>query len=121
MHVRLKRIAALLALVVAFTILGGTSSYAFPTTSGEGTKCALPPASDDDDCAGRAAHQGPDTDGECVFVEGEGPDAPHVDELAVGDLVRARVVDSEGVDLVVEAVELLPRGVGEPVAAAVSG
>ena len=48
MHVRLKRIAALLALVVAFTILGGTSSYAFPTASGEGTKCALPPASDDD-------------------------------------------------------------------------
>ena len=48
MHVRLKRIAALLALVVAFTILGGTSSYAFPTASGEGTECALPPASDDD-------------------------------------------------------------------------
>jgi branched-chain amino acid transport system permease protein len=48
MHVRLKRIAALLALVVAFTILGGTSSYAFPNASGEGTKCALPPASDDD-------------------------------------------------------------------------
>ncbi|MGZ5418040.1 MAG: branched-chain amino acid ABC transporter permease [Nocardioides sp.] len=48
MHVRLKRIAALLALVVTFTILGGTATYAFPTASGEGTKCALPPASDDD-------------------------------------------------------------------------
>ncbi|MDN5915537.1 MAG: radical SAM protein [Pseudonocardia sp.] len=87
------------------------------------------PATDEDDCSGRAAHQGPDADGECVFVEGDGPDgadarsagAPPLDELAVGDLVRARVVDSEGVDLLVEAVEVLPRGVGEPVAAAVAG
>ncbi|TCK25306.1 MiaB/RimO family radical SAM methylthiotransferase [Pseudonocardia endophytica] len=61
--------------------------------------------SEEDDCAGRALHQGPDADGECVF-----PDAFLDDtDLAPGDLVRARVVGSEGVDLLVEAVEVLPR------------
>jgi ribosomal protein S12 methylthiotransferase len=43
---------------------------------------------------GRAAHQAPEVDGSCV-VRGSG--------LAVGDLVAATVVASEGVDLVVEA------------------
>jgi ribosomal protein S12 methylthiotransferase RimO len=59
------------------------------------------PESDDEDCAGRAAHQGPDADGECVFAD--------AGDLRPGDLVRARVVGSEGVDLLVEAVEVLPR------------
>ncbi|OLR94165.1 ribosomal protein S12 methylthiotransferase RimO [Actinokineospora bangkokensis] len=62
--------------------------------------------SEEDDCAGRAAHQAPEVDGECVLVAG-GP--VEVDDLAVGDLVRCRVVDSEGVDLLVEPLELLPR------------
>lgn len=49
MHVRLKRIAALLALVVAFLVIGGTASQAStPSTSGEATSCEFPPASDDD-------------------------------------------------------------------------
>ena len=69
--------------------------------------------SDEDDCAGRATHQGPDADGECVF--------PDAGDLAPGDLVRARVVGSEGVDLVVEAVEVLPGGDRTPVGAAVTG
>ncbi|WP_018684603.1 30S ribosomal protein S12 methylthiotransferase RimO [Actinokineospora enzanensis] len=56
---------------------------------------------DDGDCVGRAAHQAPEVDGECVLLDGG--------EYAVGDLVRARVVDTEGVDLVVEPVELLAR------------
>ncbi|MCG8917296.1 30S ribosomal protein S12 methylthiotransferase RimO [Actinokineospora sp. PR83] len=64
------------------------------------------PDSEDEDCAGRAAHQAPEVDGECVFVSG---DLLDVTDLAVGDLVRARVVDSEGVDLVVEPLEVLPR------------
>jgi ribosomal protein S12 methylthiotransferase RimO len=59
-------------------------------------------ADDDTDCAGRAAHQAPEVDGECVF---DGDTA----ELAIGDLVRCEVVDSAGVDLVVRAIEVLPR------------
>ncbi|RZQ59858.1 30S ribosomal protein S12 methylthiotransferase RimO [Amycolatopsis suaedae] len=46
-----------------------------------------------DEVTGRAAHQGPEVDGECVFAE------PF--DAAVGELVRAEVVDSEGVDLIV--------------------
>ncbi|EWM16536.1 LOW QUALITY PROTEIN: MiaB tRNA modifying enzyme, partial [Kutzneria sp. 744] len=56
---------------------------------------------DDSDCVGRAAHQAPEVDGECVLVEADG--------LKVGDLVRAEVVDSEGVDLIVRPIEVLPR------------
>ncbi len=59
-------------------------------------------AEDDDfECTGRAAHQAPEVDGECVLERGSG--------LAVGDLVRAVVVGTEGTDLVVSARELLPR------------
>ncbi len=46
-----------------------------------------------DGIVGRAAHQGPDVDGS-VRIEGD------VAELAVGDLVTAGVVASEGADLV---------------------
>ena len=52
---------------------------------------------DEDDVVGRADHQGPEVDGECL-IDG-------ADELAVGDLVRCEVVDSEGVDLVVRPLE----------------
>jgi ribosomal protein S12 methylthiotransferase RimO len=59
-------------------------------------------AEDDDlECTGRAAHQAPDVDGECVLERGSG--------LAVGDLVRAVVVDTDGADLVVSPREPLPR------------
>jgi ribosomal protein S12 methylthiotransferase len=60
-------------------------------------------AAEDEDfeCTGRAAHQAPDVDGECVFERGSG--------LAVGDLVRAVVVGTEGADLIVSARDLLPR------------
>ncbi len=50
---------------------------------------------------GRAAHQAPEVDGECVFTE--------VGVGEIGDLVRAVVVGSDGVDLVVEALEVLGR------------
>jgi MiaB/RimO family radical SAM methylthiotransferase len=56
---------------------------------------------DDSDCVGRAAHQAPEVDGECVIVEADG--------LKRGDLVRAEVIDSEGVDLIVRPIEVLPR------------
>jgi tRNA A37 methylthiotransferase MiaB len=48
----------------------------------------------DDEVTGRAAHQGPEVDGECVIVD-------HEDELVVGAMVRCEVIDSAGVDLVV--------------------
>jgi ribosomal protein S12 methylthiotransferase len=59
-------------------------------------------AEDEDfECTGRAAHQAPDVDGECVFERGSG--------LAVGDLVKAVVVGTEGADLVVSARSHIPR------------
>ena len=45
---------------------------------------------------GRAAHQGPE-DGDCAFTDGSG--------VEVGDLVAARVVGCDGVDLVVEPLD----------------
>ncbi|MCP9986208.1 30S ribosomal protein S12 methylthiotransferase RimO [Streptomyces sudanensis] len=54
---------------------------------------------DDDEyaAAGRAAHQAPETDGQVLFTTGAG--------LAVGRMVRAKVVGTEGVDLVAEVLE----------------
>jgi len=57
---------------------------------------------------GRAAHQGPDVDGECLLT---GDDAL-LGALTRGAVVRARVIGSDGVDLVVEALELLAPGPG---------
>ncbi|QTR02024.1 30S ribosomal protein S12 methylthiotransferase RimO [Saccharothrix algeriensis] len=56
---------------------------------------------DENDCVGRAAHQAPEVDGECVVANADG--------LRAGDLVRCRVDAAEGVDLVVTAIEVLPR------------
>ncbi|MEU7564780.1 30S ribosomal protein S12 methylthiotransferase RimO [Streptomyces fradiae] len=47
--------------------------------------------------AGRAAHQAPETDGQVLFTTGAG--------LAVGRMVEAKVVGTEGVDLVAEVLE----------------
>ncbi|MEJ3657630.1 30S ribosomal protein S12 methylthiotransferase RimO [Actinomycetes bacterium KLBMP 9759] len=59
-------------------------------------------AEDDDfECTGRADHQAPEVDGECVVERGSG--------LAVGDMVRAVVVGTEGADLVVSPRELVAR------------
>ena len=48
----------------------------------------------DGEVRGRAAHQAPEVDGECVLVDGGRPPA-------VGDFVRCEVDDTDGVDLVV--------------------
>nr|CEL16862.1 Ribosomal protein S12p Asp88 (E. coli) methylthiotransferase [Kibdelosporangium sp. MJ126-NF4] len=53
----------------------------------------------DDEVIGRAAHQAPEVDGECVIEGGDG--------LAVGDFVRCRVEGAEGVDLIVRAFEVV--------------
>jgi ribosomal protein S12 methylthiotransferase len=62
---------------------------------------------------GRAAHQAPEVDGSCTVQLADGGFA----RLAVGDLVRAKVIGTEGVDLVTELVEVLapmrvPQGAG---------
>jgi ribosomal protein S12 methylthiotransferase RimO len=54
---------------------------------------------DEDGVVGRAAHQGPEVDGECLLLD--------ADDAEVGDFVVGKVVDSEGVDLVVRPLEVL--------------
>ena len=56
---------------------------------------------------GRAAHQAPETDGQVLFTSGEG--------LTVGRMVEAKVVGTEGVDLVAEP---LPGSLAGPEEAA---
>nr|WP_221464610.1 30S ribosomal protein S12 methylthiotransferase RimO [Actinophytocola algeriensis] len=58
---------------------------------------------DEDGVAGRAAHQGPEVDGECLLLDA-GPDGAGI---SVGDFVVGKVVESEGVDLVVRPLEVL--------------
>jgi ribosomal protein S12 methylthiotransferase RimO len=55
---------------------------------------------DDFECTGRAAHQAPEVDGECVVERGAG--------LRIGDLVRCEV-GTEGADLIVSPRETVPR------------
>ncbi|RMI29066.1 30S ribosomal protein S12 methylthiotransferase RimO [Streptomyces triticirhizae] len=55
---------------------------------------------------GRAAHQAPETDGQILLV-GKGEDRP-----AVGQLVPARIVGSQGVDLIAEITPV--AGAGDP-------
>jgi tRNA A37 methylthiotransferase MiaB len=56
-------------------------------------------ASDGDVIEGRAAHQGPEVDGVTVLAGGSG--------LRPGDMVRARVVAADGVDLVADPMEVV--------------
>jgi ribosomal protein S12 methylthiotransferase RimO len=54
---------------------------------------------------GRAEHQAPEVDGECRLI-GSG-----TQPFAIGDVVRCRVIAAEGVDLIVEPMELIaPAG-----------
>ncbi|GAA1981309.1 30S ribosomal protein S12 methylthiotransferase RimO [Kitasatospora viridis] len=56
-------------------------------------------ALEDDEVVGRSAHQAPETDGVTTLVGAE--------RAEVGQFYRARVIASEGVDLVAEAIELV--------------
>lgn len=60
---------------------------------------------DGTETVGRAEHQGPEVDGECVLTD-QG-------SFVLGDLVRCRVIAAEGVDLVVEPTELIAPAGGE--------
>src|SRR5262249_36994837 len=58
-----------------------------------------------DGVEGRGAHQAPEVDGSTLLVAGEG--GADLGVLRPGDLVRARVTGSDGVDLVAVPVEML--------------
>jgi ribosomal protein S12 methylthiotransferase len=59
-------------------------------------------AEDDDfECTGRAEHQAPEVDGECVLERGSG--------LEPGEVVRCVVTGTEGADLLVAPRQVLPR------------
>jgi ribosomal protein S12 methylthiotransferase len=77
-------------------------------------------ASTGDEIEGRGAHQAPDVDGVTVLVAGVGGSAPNGVDLAAvrpGDLVRARIIRSDGVDLIAVPVEMI-SAVAPPVAMA---
>jgi len=57
---------------------------------------------------GRAEHQAPEVDGECRLA-GSG-----TQPFAIGDVVRCRVIAAQGVDLIVEPVELIAPAGGVP-------
>jgi ribosomal protein S12 methylthiotransferase RimO len=52
---------------------------------------------DGDEPTGRAAHQAPEVDGECILVDAKG--------CKIGEFLRCEVIDSAGVDLIVRPVE----------------
>ncbi|MFF5105574.1 30S ribosomal protein S12 methylthiotransferase RimO [Streptomyces sp. NPDC000134] len=60
---------------------------------------------DEDGVYGRAAHQAPETDGQVLLTSGEG--------LGVGRMVDAKVVGTEGVDLVAEPLLGSPAWTGD--------
>ena len=75
-----------------------------------------------DGVAGRGAHQAPEVDGDTVIIDADG--------VLLGDMVRARVVGTDGIDLIAEFIEVLPapmpsggvdalRAAGAPTVAAV--
>jgi ribosomal protein S12 methylthiotransferase len=68
-----------------------------------------------DGVEGRAAHQAPEVDGSTVLiddVDGRGPDGADLAALRPGDLVRARVVGTDGVDLMAVPVQMLSAATG---------
>lgn len=77
------------------------------------------PEDDDEDspATGRAAHQAPEVDGECVVESG----AYDAAQLQPGDIVRCVVVDVDGADLIVAARELVTTGELTAVGATVAG
>ncbi|MEV5282215.1 30S ribosomal protein S12 methylthiotransferase RimO [Streptomyces sp. NPDC051994] len=61
---------------------------------GETVRVLVETVDDEDGAIGRAEHQAPETDGQVIFTQSAG--------LAPGSMVEAKVVGTEGVDLVVE-------------------
>jgi ribosomal protein S12 methylthiotransferase RimO len=68
-----------------------------------------------DGVEGRAAHQAPEVDGSTLLideVDDRGADVVDLAALRPGDLVRARVVGTDGVDLMAVPVEMLSAATG---------
>ncbi|MFE3523241.1 30S ribosomal protein S12 methylthiotransferase RimO [Streptomyces sp. NPDC059161] len=61
---------------------------------GETVRVLVETVDDEDGAIGRAEHQAPETDGQVIFTQSAG--------LVPGSMVEAKVVGTEGVDLVVE-------------------
>ncbi|WP_406472823.1 30S ribosomal protein S12 methylthiotransferase RimO [Streptomyces sp. NBC_01615] len=61
---------------------------------GETVQVLVESIDDEEGAIGRAAHQAPETDGQVIFTSSDG--------LTVGRIVEAKVVGTEGVDLVAE-------------------
>jgi len=61
-------------------------------------------SADGDSVVGRAAHQAPEVDGSTTV---QATDLLGVDGMCPGDLVRCRVVDTDGIDLYARAVEVI--------------
>ncbi|MGW1894634.1 30S ribosomal protein S12 methylthiotransferase RimO [Streptomyces sp. NPDC002004] len=64
---------------------------------GETLEVLVESLDDEEGAVGRAAHQAPETDGQVRLTSGEG--------LSVGRMVEAKVVGTEGVDLVAEVID----------------
>lgn len=60
---------------------------------------SVEPTEEEPRAVGRAAHQAPETDGQVLFTTREG--------LVPGRMVEAKVVGTEGVDLIAECSELV--------------
>ncbi|MGW7285975.1 30S ribosomal protein S12 methylthiotransferase RimO [Streptomyces sp. NPDC054847] len=73
---------------------------------GETLEVLVESVDEEDGAVGRAAHQAPETDGQVVFTSSEG--------LEPGRMVVAKVVGTEGVDLVAEYCEVLGVGSRTP-------
>ncbi|MGX6744123.1 30S ribosomal protein S12 methylthiotransferase RimO [Streptomyces xantholiticus] len=73
---------------------------------GEMLEVLVESVDDEDGAVGRAAHQAPETDGQVVFTSAEG--------LEPGRIVVAKVVGTEGVDLMAEYCEVLGAGSRTP-------
>jgi ribosomal protein S12 methylthiotransferase len=66
-------------------------------------------SADGDSVVGRAEHQAPEVDGSTTV---QATDLLGVDGMCPGDLVRCRVVDTDGIDLYARAVEVIGSAPG---------
>ncbi|MGH3309455.1 MAG: 30S ribosomal protein S12 methylthiotransferase RimO [Streptomyces sp.] len=96
---RVSRLAEELSAQRAEERLGETVRVLVESSAQEGTDAAGGDAGDGETrAAGRGAHQAPETDGQVLLTGGAVPGR----ELVVGRMVEAKVVATEGVDLVAE-------------------
>ena len=63
----------------------------------------------DDGVAGHAEHQAPEVDGATILTDADGVPLGSSAAVALGDLVRAEVIGTDGIDLLARMVETVPR------------